>query len=124
MRRRPLRVCLNLILMLALLGMLSMRAAMAMPAMQGMTHHAHISHVQVQAAGAMSSQHAASPVGGPGNHLHCPCGGECGLCAACHATVPAVSIAGLSGAFVIPGGPQLSHPAELWLPLDPRPPRA
>ena len=126
MQRRPFRVCLGLILIFALLGMLPMRAAMALPMVtQGMTHHAHISHVQMQAAEGVSSQHAASCDGGAGHQVHCPCGGHCGLCAACHATVPAVSIiAGLSGAFVVPGGPRLSDPAELWLPLDPRPPRA
>ena len=121
---RPFRVCLSLFLMLALMSMLPSRAAMAMPTgMSGSPEHMHTLHGQMQMADDDSSQHT-SRHGQHNQHDQCPCGAHCGVCGACHSAVSADLLPEFIAIPATPKGPGLLNPAEIWLPLDPRPPRA
>jgi hypothetical protein len=126
MHRRPFRAFLSLLLMFALVSMLPPCAAMAMsPDLQGMSQQLHVSHGQMQNMESDSSQHAVSHNVQHGQHNHqCHCGAHCGICGACYSAVSAVPLSGLINIFILPVGPRLLNLAEIWLPIDPRPPRA
>ena len=119
MHRRPYRAFLSLLLMFALVSMLPPHAAMAMS--QGL----HVAQGQKQTMENGSSQHVIFHTGQHGQHNHqCHCGAHCGMCGACYSTVSAAPVADFSNVFILPVGPRLLNLAEIWLPIDPRPPRA
>ena len=125
MHRCPFRACLSLLLVFVLLSMVGPRAAMAMPMeVQGAAHQMHMLHGHLQMMDEMSSQHAVSYNGQHGYPDKCCCGAQCGLCGVCHSIVTGEAVSGFIGTPVIPAGSVLLNLAELWLPLDPRPPRA
>ena len=125
MRSRPLRACLSLLLVLALVGMMPAHAAMAVPLdMQGMPDQRHVLHGQMQMTDDVTSQHAASHSGQHGQHDQCQCSAHCGACGACHSTVSAELSSNFIAFLATPSGPRPLNPAEIWLPIDPRPPRA
>lgn len=121
--RNRLRACVSVLLMFTLLGTVAARAAMVMPmGMQaGVVHHASGAHATV----GMIAHVPVDP--GPshsGKHSQYPCGPHCGLCGVCHHSLPASLAANFIGKPVTHFAPRSANPAEVWLPLDPRPPRA
>ena len=123
---RPLRVLLNLIMMLALVSALPARAAMFMAMdSQGAAQHMVMEHGQMMSAMTDDASHhdADLPVQ-HGQQDQCQCGAHCGACGACHSIMSELPINGFVARIVAPDGPLSSHPAEIWLPRDPRPPRA
>lgn len=126
MHRRPFRAFLSLLLMFALVSMLPPHAAMAMsPGLQGMSQGLHVAHGLKQTMENGSSQHVIFHTGQHGQHNHqCHCGAHCGMCGACYSTVSAAPVADFINVFILPVGPRLLNLAEIWLPIDPRPPRA
>ena len=126
MHRRPFRAFLSLLLMFALVSMLPPRAAMAMsPDLQGMSQRPHVAHGQMQTMENGSLQHAVPHSAQHGQHNHqCHCGAHCGMCGACYSAASAGPVSGFINVFVMPVGPRLLNLAEIWLPIDPRPPRA
>jgi len=125
MQRRPFRVLLSLLLMFAVVSMLPPRAAMAMaPDLQGASQQLHVAHGRMQAMENGSSQHGVSHSGRRDQHIHqCHCAAHCGMCGACYSAVSTAPVTGFINVFVVPVGPQPLNLAEIWLPIDPRPPR-
>ena len=125
MHRRPCRACLSLLLVFALLSMAGPRVAMAMPTgVPGTPHQLQTLHGDMQMMTDATSQHTASHPGQHGHQDQCGCGAQCCLNGVCHATVSTWTVSGSGGTFAAPNGPLPLNPAELSLPLDPRPPRA
>ena len=126
MHRRPFRAFISLLLMFALESMLPSHAAMVMaPGMQGMSQGLHVAHGRMHAMENGSMQYAASNGAQHGQHNHqCHCGAHCGMCGACYSAVSAAPVADFVNVFILPAGPRLLNLTEIWLPIDPRPPRA
>jgi len=128
MHLRPFRAFLSRLLLFALVSMLPPHAAMAMaPDLQGTSQQLYVAHGQMQTMENGSSQHAVSHSAQHGQENHqCHCGVHCGMCGACysHFAVSAEPVSGFIKAFIFPAGPLLLNLAEIWLPIDPRPPRA
>ena len=119
MHRRPSRTFLSLILMFALVSMLPPCAVMAM------SQQLHVAHGQMQTMENGSMQYALSHSAQHGQPNHqCHCGAHCGMCGACYSVVSAEPVSGFIKVFILPVGPRLLNLAEIWLPIDPRPPRA
>ena len=125
MHRRPVRACLNLLLVLSLLSMAGPRAVMAMSTGGvGMAHQMHALHGDMQLMTKASTQHAPFHPGEYGHQDQCGFGAHCCLCGVCHAAASSGIVSGLSGTFAVPNTPPFQSLTDLSLPLDPRPPRA
>jgi hypothetical protein len=118
---RRFRAILSVLLIFALLGTVPARAAMPMVAYAGTAHNMQELRGQVEMAGHIPADHGSSH---QDQHKQCHCGAHCGLCGVCHFSVPTTLASNLIGALVMPASPRLSDPGDVWLPPDPRPPRA
>jgi hypothetical protein len=122
--RHRLRTCISVLLMFALLGTMAAHAAMVLPmGMQGGVMH----YMQGAHGAVVMTANLPEEQGAPhsGQHQQCPCGGShCGLCGTCHFSLPTTLAANFIGMSVTHFAPRSANPAEVWLPLDPRPPRA
>jgi len=110
-----------MLLVFTLLSMVPLRAAMALPmVLQGAAHQVHALHGAGQMADHASADHAASHTD-QDDQRHC--GGQCGLCGACHSGLPAAVVSSVIGMFIMPAIPRPVNMAEVFLSPDPRPPR-
>jgi len=107
--------------MFALLGSLSARAAMPMIPQLGTAHTVHQLRGQLQMADHISADHGSPH---QDQHKQCHCGAHCGLCGVCHFSVPTTPASNVIGTLATPARLRLATPGDVWLPPDPRPPRA
>ncbi len=125
MHHRPFRSLLSLLLMFTLVSMLPPCAAMAMASdLQGVSLQMHVAHGRMQTMENGSSQHGVSHSGRHDQQHHQRrCAAHCGMCGACYSAVSTEQVTGFINVFVTPVGPRPLNMAEIWLPIDPRPPR-
>lgn len=123
MYSRHVRAGIGMVLVFSLLSMMMPRAAMALPmALHDAAPQLHEPHdAAVRMTGHVSSSHTAPH---NGQHDSCPCGVHDCSCVVCYFGFTANAVKSFVGALVTPGGPRQSNFAAVFLPPDPRPPRA